>query len=231
MEYIDYLADGLVTSSHHVVFALAWLNTEAPIGMSGFAFLFGAAMRGWFGTYVYRLPIKHGISLRDAGEEKTHGDFVSIPETRQVCVCDHCRTPIGWRSQAPIVGWLWTMGKCPSCGKRASVAYPILEFLGGVLSAVVFSQTGSLIVLIAMFFLIFIAWLDWKTEWIPDFLTIPFTLLGLTVAALGLSPVTFSHSYLGVIFCAGFWAAGEIIAVGFRALRLWYHGEQGQAWE
>ncbi len=207
---------------HGVTDAMKTLHDAAPIGTTGMAFLVGGAAAGTFGTYVYRLPMKHGI-VSPQNPQKIAGiggdSFGGKPETRGVCVCDSCRTPIGWRSQAPIVGWLWTMGKCPTCGSRASVSYPIMETLTAIATAGVFYATGSIISLTMPLFVLFIAWLDWQTEWIPDFLTLPLFLLGLAVSVFGLSPISPTSAILGAIICSAGWLSICVLTAFMTAIR------------
>jgi prepilin signal peptidase PulO-like enzyme (type II secretory pathway) len=52
--------------------------------------------------------------------------------------CPKCRHQIDWYDNIPVVSWIFLGGRCRHCRKPISVQYPLVEFLTGVLFALVF---------------------------------------------------------------------------------------------
>lgn len=47
--------------------------------------------------------------------------------------CENCKKLLKWWELIPIVGYLLIKGKCPKCGEKVSIYYPLSEFfLGGI---------------------------------------------------------------------------------------------------
>ncbi|MFP4287336.1 MAG: prepilin peptidase [Candidatus Izemoplasmataceae bacterium] len=47
--------------------------------------------------------------------------------------CDKCNKTIPWYGLTPVLGWFFVRGKCPSCGAKVSIKYPVYELFGGLL--------------------------------------------------------------------------------------------------
>ena len=82
--------------------------------------------------------------------------------------CMTCGTPILWRDNIPVLGWLMLKGKCRSCGEPISKRYPIVESLNCIIYLIAFSVLDfSLQTILYCFFfsaLICIAFIDWDTQ-------------------------------------------------------------------
>jgi prepilin signal peptidase PulO-like enzyme (type II secretory pathway) len=85
-------------------------------------------------TIVHRLPKNESLWKRSA--------------------CDHCGQTIGVIGLIPIVGYLVSLGKCPSCKNSISKLYPSIELLNAVWVYTIFLKTGWTPSFIS-FFLIF----------------------------------------------------------------------------
>ena len=48
--------------------------------------------------------------------------------------CPHCRTPLKYRHNVPLLGYLYLGGKCAYCGKPISPRYPLVELLAAILT-------------------------------------------------------------------------------------------------
>jgi len=151
-----------------------------------YAALVGACVGSFLNVCVYRLP--EGLS-------------VVTPRSR----CPECETPIGWRDNIPILGWLLLRGRCRSCGTRISIQYPLIELTVALiwLGAAVRHGFSWHTLGIAIFFtlLLGIALTDLRTYIIPDEFTIGGTILGLlySLAPGGITPM---QSVVGAV--AGF---------------------------
>ncbi len=79
-----------------------------------FLFVLGASIGSFLNVVVWRLP--RDMSLISPGSH-----------------CPRCRTPLAWRDNIPVLGWLLLGGKCRYCRSAISARYPIIEFLTGVI--------------------------------------------------------------------------------------------------
>ena len=70
-----------------------------------FLFAIGACIGSFLNVLVYRLP--HGLSL-------------TTPSSH----CPNCKTPLAWRDNIPVFGWILLGGKCRYCKKPISPVYP-----------------------------------------------------------------------------------------------------------
>ena len=98
-------------------------------------------------------------------------------------VCDGCGTVLGAVVLVPVAGWFACRGRCPSCGTRVPVVYPVVEAATAVLSASVAACCGAttecLWILVAMWALLAASWTDMMVEWLPDRILMPMLLCGL----------------------------------------------------
>ena len=82
--------------------------------------------------------------------------------------CMTCGTPILWRDNIPVLGWLMLKGRCRSCGEPISKRYPIVESLNCIVYLTAFTVLDfSLQTILYCFFfsaLICIAFIDWDTQ-------------------------------------------------------------------
>lgn len=46
--------------------------------------------------------------------------------------CDHCKHPIPWKYNIPLISYLFLGGRCAYCKKRISMQYPLIEGLTGI---------------------------------------------------------------------------------------------------
>jgi leader peptidase (prepilin peptidase)/N-methyltransferase len=97
--------------------------------------------------------------------------------------CPHCGHRITALENIPVLSYLVLKGRCSGCGKPISLRYPIVETLGGALSAYAAwrfgfgaAAAGALIFLWTMIALTFI---DVDTQLLPDNITLPLLWVGL----------------------------------------------------
>ncbi|MCA9306464.1 MAG: prepilin peptidase [Phycisphaerales bacterium] len=81
-----------------------------------FVFALGAIVGSFVNVVAYRVPM--GLSLIRPGSR-----------------CPSCETPLTWRENFPIFGWIALGGKCRFCKSRISAEYPLVEFVTAVLFA------------------------------------------------------------------------------------------------
>jgi leader peptidase (prepilin peptidase)/N-methyltransferase len=76
--------------------------------LSLWAFAVGGAIGSFMNVVVYRMPA--GLSI-----------------VRPSSFCPHCKHPIRWWHNLPIVGWFMLRGKCYDCGAPIAPRYPLVE--------------------------------------------------------------------------------------------------------
>ncbi len=84
-----------------------------------FAFAFGACAGSLTNVLVYRLP--RGMDAIWTGSR-----------------CPACETPLTWRENFPVFGWIFLRGRCRFCRSKISAEYPLVEALVGGLWAGMF---------------------------------------------------------------------------------------------
>jgi len=67
--------------------------------------------------------------------------------------CENCGTQVKAIYLTPILGYLFTKGKCPSCEIKIASHYPILEFLFGILFCIFLSLTNNILFSLSVLFL------------------------------------------------------------------------------
>ena len=119
MSSLDYLAALSPQDNSRYVYVrpqlefLLWDRfVEAIVGV--WFFVVGASVGSFLNVVVYRLPL--GLSLVSQGSR-----------------CPFCMTPILFRDNLPILGWLGLKGRCRACRLPISSRYPIVETLIGLM--------------------------------------------------------------------------------------------------
>jgi leader peptidase (prepilin peptidase)/N-methyltransferase len=165
------------------------------------AFVFGAIIGSFLNVCIYRLPIKESIAYP--------GSY-----------CPHCKKPIRWYDNIPILSYVLLLGRCGACKARIPLRYFAVEIATGLLLMSLYMVFG----LRAKFFaysaltcaLMVAAFIDINTGEIPDEITLGGTAAGLAVACA--FPAVFDavsrmaalkYSVLGIL--AG---GGSIFAMG-----------------
>ena len=97
-------------------FALAW-----TVGCA--CFLMGLIWGSFLNVVIHRLP-------RDQS--------VVHPRSR----CPGCGAAIAWYHNLPLVSFALLRGRCARCGARIGWRYPLVEFLGGAATVVVWLRFG-----------------------------------------------------------------------------------------
>lgn len=165
-----------------------------------FAFFVGAFAASFWGVLVYRLPVVFNVPFteysRNLIAKATDEDKTLLNRSH----CDSCGRKLTWLNLMPVIGYLLSRGKCSNCHSRIPVVYPIMEGVTGSLCALgLFVTHGSLLIVPFIAWMILIAWMDDRTQWIPDGFTMPTIATGLLVALCGLSPVTLESSVAGML--------------------------------
>lgn len=164
---------------------------EAAWLIASGAGLLGLVVGSFINVVIHRLPImlerdwKHRcretLGQVDSGESTERFDLVA-PRSR----CPQCGHMITALENIPLISFLAQKGKCRHCGSAISVQYPLVEALTALVSAIVVLQFGwtpqAAAALVLTWGLVALAGIDFRTQLLPDIITIPGLWLGLGLA-------------------------------------------------
>ncbi|MGD9717773.1 MAG: A24 family peptidase [Sulfurimonadaceae bacterium] len=130
------------------------------------AFLFGTLFGSFLNVVILRIPKDESVVFGGSH-------------------CTTCHTPLKPWHNIPLFSWLFLRGKCAFCGAKISAQYPAVEFLSGLIFAVLALKYGISfpVFMIGMSFLMLLAlsMIDFKYKMVPDSLN----LLAILFAVLG----------------------------------------------
>jgi len=139
------------------------------------ALLFGLIVGSFLNVCIVRLP---------------RGRSIANPPSH----CPRCRTPIKFYDNIPIISFLLLRGKCRGCGEPISWRYPIVELMNGLFYLWIVREFGlggeALLMMAFCSSLIVITFIDFDHQIIPDVISLPGMLLGLSLAPFFMYPLT-----------------------------------------
>ena len=137
--------------------------------------LFGLVIGSFLNVCIARLP--RGRSI------------VSPPSH-----CPRCRESIKFYDNIPVISFLLLRAKCRTCGEPISWRYPIVELMNGLFYVWIVREFGfsgeSLLIMALCSALIVITFIDYDHQIIPDVITLPGMLVGLSLAPFFMYPLT-----------------------------------------
>jgi leader peptidase (prepilin peptidase)/N-methyltransferase len=102
--------------------------------------------------------------------------------------CPHCKQPIAFYDNIPVLGWLFLRGRCRNCKAGISPRYLFVELLTAVLFLGCYAYFGfnlaTLKYCVFGFLLLGLIFTDAETKLLPDKLTLPGLALGLLFSLL-----------------------------------------------
>ena len=160
-----------------------WISLAAVLGLLVGSFL---------NVVILRLPERMATNwrreARDVLEMETDDTPLPPGIVREPSHCPRCKHPLSATDNIPLFSWLLLCGRCRYCKTKISIQYPLVELLSGVLSAVVMWKFGptwlALAGLVLTWVLIAAAGIDFRTQLLPDQLTLPLLWLGLLLSLL-----------------------------------------------
>lgn len=176
----------------------------------------GLLVGSFLNVIIYRMPV---ILQRDwkrqcsefleidnsLSEDKSHSlKHEAFNLQQPASHCPHCYHKIKPWENVPLISYIALGGKCSNCKAKISLRYPSVEFINGVLSALVAFTFGAtwltLALLIFTWSLLVLTLIDFDHQLLPDDITIPLLWLGLLVNALDLGfGVSLDDAVIGAI--------------------------------
>ncbi|WP_136255173.1 prepilin peptidase [Onishia niordana] len=146
----------------------------------------GLCLGSFLNVVITRLPVMlmHGwrSEAREALEleEESTATFNLITPASQ---CPACNTPIAWHDNIPLIGYIKRRGQCANCKQHISLQYPLIELAGMALIVAVLGIHGaslqSVFLAGACLSLLVLAVIDFRTQLLPDIITLPLLWVGL----------------------------------------------------
>jgi leader peptidase (prepilin peptidase)/N-methyltransferase len=145
---------------------------------------------------------------------------------RPASACPECTTPIAWYDNLPILSWLVLRGRCRHCRSTISLRYPLVEAVGGALSAfgvVIYGLSPVAVeVVIFAWVSLALALIDLEHQILPDVMTYPAIVFGLVFSWFG-GFTSFVDSVAGALVGA---ALPTMVILLYR----WLRGIEGMGW-
>ncbi|WP_339926723.1 A24 family peptidase [uncultured Cobetia sp.] len=206
--------------------SLAQLSPTLQACLAG---IFGLLVGSFLNVAITRLPVmmmrQWRAEAREALEleaEDTPRFNLLVPASR----CPGCDTPIKWHDNLPILGWLKRRGRCASCNTRISAQYPLVELAGGALGACIALIYGleaqSLWIFGACLTLLVLSVIDFRTQLLPDAITLPLLWAGLAYQLL-FQPLMLPSAVIGAM-------AGYLVLWSFYWLFKLVTGKEGMGY-
>jgi leader peptidase (prepilin peptidase) / N-methyltransferase len=85
---------------------------------------FGLSIGSFLNVLIYRLPLNESIAF---------------PASH----CPHCLSPIKYRDNIPVLGYLLLHGRCRACGTSISIQYPLIELITASSFVILFTLYGA----------------------------------------------------------------------------------------
>ncbi|WP_372613380.1 A24 family peptidase [Halomonas sp.] len=193
----------------------------------------GLCMGSFLNVVIVRLPVMLMLGWRAEAREA-----LELPEEEQPrfnlvtprSLCPNCEAPIAWHDNIPVLGWFKRRGRCASCEAPISPQYPLVELAGGGLAVVVVITCSApagpgwpgLFVFGACLALLAMAVIDFRTQLLPDILTLPLLWAGLLYQLL-FQPLRLGDAMIGAM-------AGYLVLWGFYWLFKLVTGKEGMGY-
>ena len=163
------------------------------------------AIGSFLNVVIHRLPKMLERQWRDELSELNDQEVAASPRYNLMVprsACPACGHAIGALENVPLISYLALRGKCAGCKARISPRYPLVEALTGVLSGYIAWRYGftwqTLALLVFVWSMIALAFIDLDTFYLPDDITLPLVWAGL-LANMGGLFVDLQSAVIGAI--------------------------------
>lgn len=164
--------------------------TELPLALwIAIAGVLGLLVGSFLNVVILRVPERMAAAWRMEAREILELPVVDEPTppgiVREPSHCPHCKHPLAWYDNIPLLGWLVLRGRCRYCKVSISIQYPLVEAITGITSAVVVWHFGptmaAVSALVLTWFLVAMSGIDARTQLLPDQMNYPLLWLGLAL--------------------------------------------------
>jgi len=167
--------------------------------------LLGLCLGSFLNVVITRLPVmlmrhwrREARAALELDDEHSPRFNLATPGS----LCPRCETPIAWHDNLPLIGWIKRRGRCAECQTSISLQYPLVEMAGGLLALAVLALHGltaeSLFIYGACLMLLALAVIDFRTQLLPDVITLPLLWAGLLFQLL-FQPFMLPDAVIGVM--------------------------------
>jgi len=207
------LRDGVAYAFQPVTAALSTaamnVSDAAPWFFPLAAALLGASAASLIGVVVDRLPRMRGWNGRSEP-----GLGLASPPSH----CGGCGLDVPALALVPVAGWFIAEGRCRGCGARVPWVYPAVEAGVGLASMAIVAFAGAGVLALALLLLLWgmvlVSWIDWNEHEIPDAFTVPLLFFGLLLSPF---EVDVTSRVLGAALAGGLtWVAFAITGAARR---------------
>lgn len=160
-----------------------------PLAFVLVVFLLGLILGSFLNVVIHRLPLMMERQWRTQCAELRGESFPPPAPLDLLTPGSHCPTcghGIRAWENIPLLSYLFLRAHCNHCNTLISPRYPLVEFLTGILSALVAWHFGvsmeTLAALVLSYALITLTFIDLDHQLLPDSITLPFLWLGLALS-------------------------------------------------
>jgi leader peptidase (prepilin peptidase) / N-methyltransferase len=156
------------------------------------ALVVGLCFGSFLNVLIYRIPVQlqsnWARDARDFLESEDQPEIEALKATpfniaKPASHCPQCKAPLKPWHNIPLFSYLFLKGRCAHCHARISAQYPIVEFVAGLITLFIYLTYGisleSALALVFSLTLLVLTCIDFKTQLLPDILTLPLLWLGL----------------------------------------------------
>lgn len=168
---------------------MAFLDQNPALGYPVAAAL-GLVVGSFLNVVILRLPKRMEWRWKRDAREILEQPEIYDPPPPGIAIepshCPHCKARLRWYENIPLISLAIQGGKCRHCGTKISLQYPLVELITMLLTLACvwrfgFGWQGFGAVLFT-WFLIAASGIDFRTQLLPDSLTLPLMWLGFIAA-------------------------------------------------
>ena len=168
---------------------MAFLDQNPALGYPVAAAL-GLVVGSFINVVILRLPPRMEWRWKRDAREILEQPEIYDPPPPGIAIepshCPHCKARLRWYENIPVVSWVIQGGKCRHCGAKISLQYPLVELLTMLLTLACVWRFGfgwqGFGAALFTWFLIAASGVDFRTQLLPDSLTLPLMWLGFIAA-------------------------------------------------
>jgi leader peptidase (prepilin peptidase)/N-methyltransferase len=150
----------------------------------------------WTYTLVIALGLSVGSFVNVLVWRLPNGESILRPPSH----CPSCNNRLRWFHNIPVLSYLCLRGRCAFCRTRISWVYPAVELICAGLYFGFFLRYGLSVTTLGFWYLstvlIAVLFIDWQHKIIPNRLSYPTIVVGITVAFFS-NHITWQQSVLG----------------------------------